>query len=165
MKKLLAILLLSSAAYAQDRYTFVTAGFDLANAVVGSKPTDNKQSLDFHIKVGAVDENWNTEIYIQYENFAAIDFQKYGPGVNLILFPFYKVDLAMGLEGGFIVREKNSSYMYYGGNIEVRYELTKKLSLGAQGNYSWRPDITYLYNTGKTEYRFSGYINLRYRLN
>lgn len=170
MKKLilLSALLLSTIIFSQtpapERYTFASVGIDAANAIVGSEPTGNKPSLDFTIKAGAVDETKNLEIYIQYESFNKINYQSFGVAGNAILFPLYKVDLAIGGEFGMIRRMEGMSFFYYGVNGEVRYLLTDKFSIGAQANIKRRYDIEYLWEENTT-YIFSGMINFRVRLN
>ena len=163
MKKILIALVFTTSAFSQENYPFVSLGFDIANATIGSKPTDNKASLDGQIRVGAVYKS--NEVYMQYENFATIDFQQYGVAYNRVVYPFYKVDLAMGVETGSIIRNGNSNWLYYGFNIEPRYDLTKKLQIALQANYRLRQDIKYLYDTGKTEFRGSLFFNVIYKLN
>lgn len=159
---LLILLLFSLSAKSQENYPFVSVGFDVANAIAGSKPTNNKSSLDAQIKAGAVYKS--NEVYIQYENFNRISFQQYGLGYNRIIYPFYKVDLVFGVETGSIVRGSGFNWLYYGGNIELRYDLTKKLQLSLQGNYRSRKDIEALYNTKQKEFRGSGFINIIYKI-
>jgi len=164
IKKSVPLLLLffSLSAKSQENYPFLSFGFDVANAIVGSAPTNNKPSLDGQIKVGAMFQS--NEAYIQYENFNKIGFQQYGLGYNRVVYPFYKVDLAFGLETGSIIRKGGFNWLYYGGNIELRYDLTSEIQLSLQGNYRSRNDIEALYNTKQKEFRASGFINIIYKL-
>ena len=162
-KSLFVLLLVTSMLQAQPKYAFVTAGFDVANAIQGSKPTNDKPALDGQIKIGAAYNNF--ECLVAYENFNAINFQQFGFAVNYVVYPFYKVDLAFGGEYQMIFRQANSSFLSYGVNLEPRYDITDKWTIGLQLNYKHRPDIEALYHTGKTEFRESVFFNLRYKIN
>ncbi len=162
MKKLIILLLLSFACNAQPKYAFVTAGFDVRNAVEGSKPTNNSPAFDGQLKIGATYHNF--EVLVVYENFNKIDFQQFGFAANYITYPLYRIDLAFGAEYQMIMRGSHS-FLSYGGNLELRYDLSNRWNIGLQGNYKHRPDIEYLYNTGKQEFRFSTFFNIRYKLN
>jgi len=163
MKKLIILLLLCISCNAQPKYAFVTVGFDVKNALVGSAPTNNKSALDGQIKIGATYNNF--EMIMQYESFNKIDFQQFGFATNYVVYPLYKVDLAFGLETGIIFRQQNSSFISCGANLEIRYDLFERWNVGIQFNVKSRPDIEALYNTGKNEFRASNFINIRYKLN
>lgn len=59
MKKLLlALMLLSTITYSQDKgYAYASIGVDAKNAIVGSEPTNNQSALDIPIFIGLVDKS------------------------------------------------------------------------------------------------------------
>lgn len=135
------IVLLSFQINAQTKFKFVSVGIDAKNAIIGSKPTNNKSEIDFNLKIGAVYKN--LEISIFYENFNKINFQAYGVNVNL----YNKTDVenltvSNGIQLGFIIREGNSSFPLIGFNNELRYKLYKKLIVGLELNTRARYDIS-----------------------
>lgn len=167
MKRLLqtALFLISLSAGAQGlkivNHPYVSGGFDARNAAIGSGPTGKKPNLDYQIKAGAVSSN--IDIGIQYENFPAIDYQQYSAYINYAFPIKKKLLLYAGLETGSIIREGNSNFLFYGGNLEMKYDIAEDFAIGMQGNFKNRPDITYLYDTGKCEFKGSVMVNLYYK--
>lgn len=163
MKRLLqfALMLVLVSANAQEKnYPYVAAGFDLRNAAFGSKPTGNKPELDYQLKAGAIYNN--VEIGIQYEAFPAIDYKQYSVYANYVIPISKKNSVSAGLEAGSIIREGNSNFLFYGGNTELRYDI-HPFVIGAQLNYKYRSDLTYLYDLDKREFKASVAINLYYK--
>lgn len=176
MKKLtlLGIILIASTSFAQNQverkpemYPFATAGFDIKNAFTGSDPTGGKPAFNGQIKLGAVNENWNTEIYLQYEAFPKINYQNYGIGANLLVFPFPRVDAALGMAFGQTIRSYNETFFSYDFNGEIRYDLVEsgRYSIGIQLQVRRRIDLEVLYDEPKGKYMASGFANFRIRLN
>jgi hypothetical protein len=123
-----------------QRYAFVSAGFDIRNAAVGSKPTNNKSELDCTLKLGARDNHFEAAVF--YESFPRIEFQAYGVNFNGVTEVFKNTDLAVGIELGNIVRHKKESHFMGGLNGEVRYDLGGVL-IGLQLNVRLRTDNWY----------------------
>ena len=144
------------------KYAFVSTGFDVRNAIVGSKPTDNKSALDVNVKVGALYNH--LEIAMFYENFHRITFQAYGINVNYVGKVAKNTDVVVGIEAGSIIRQSNSNFLMCGGNAEVRYQLgvDSKFSIGLQYNARLRTDIWY--KDTPMPIVHSGLLNVYYRL-
>jgi hypothetical protein len=123
-----------------QRYAFVSAGLDIRNAAVGSKPTNNKSELDYTLKLGARDNHFEAAVF--YESFPRIEFQAYGVNFNGVAEIFKNTDLAVGIELGNIVRYKKESHFMGGLNGEVRYDLGGVL-IGLQLNVRLRTDNWY----------------------
>lgn len=173
MKKLLtiALLLIWGISHAQNynqswskrdklNYKFVAFGFDVRNAVIGSKPTNNKPELNYQFKLGAVSKN--VEVAIFYEQFKRIDFQAYGVNVGYILPVAKKTDLYAGIETGSIIRYKTDNFLMYGFNGELRQHIGKNFIIGLQANYRYRSDIDQ--KNGENDFRFSAMANFIYEL-
>lgn len=153
MKRLLqfALLLVIILADAQQKnYPYVATGFDLRNAVSGSKPTNGRPELDYQLKASTIYRN--VEIGIQFENFPAIDYKQYSVYANYVVPVYRKFSVSAGLEAGSIIREGNSNYLFYGCNTELRYDL-HPFVVGVQLNYKYRYCLTYLYDLPDREFR------------
>ena len=159
MKKILIITLLFLGIGVQAQ-VFGTMGFDIANAVIGSKPTDRQPQANLQFKVGARINMF--EGAVVYESFEAINFQQYSVNLNVVKELYTNLDLALGVEGGSIIRKDRESFYFIGTNLELRYAIWENLNLGIQFNLRQRNDIEELYKTNKSEYRLSNFLNLTY---
>ena len=173
MKKIITILILivGMTMYSQNynqsyskrdkpNYIFVGLGIDVRNALIGSKPTNDKSELDLNFKIGAIHNK--IELLMFYENFNRITFQAYGVNVNYVQPILSKTDIVIGLEAGSIIRASNSNFLTGGGNIELRHQL-KDFTVAFQGNARIRPDIWYK-NTS-LPIKYSGFIVIYYKFN
>lgn len=118
--------------HSKKNYPYIAAGFDLRNAVSGSKPTNDRPELDYQLKAGAIYRN--VEIGIQFDNFPAIEYRQYSVYANYVVPVYRKLSVSARLEAGSIIREGNSKYLFYRCNTESRYDL-HPLVVGAQLNY------------------------------
>ncbi len=143
-------------------YPFATIGFDARNCIDGSDPTGGRAELDFQLKLGARAND--LEVAMVYERFQAIDFQYYGVNVNYVTEIAKNTDIALGVEGGSVVRWGGFNFITGGANLELRYEIKNShIILGAQGNARVRPDIWY--KDSKMPITYSGWINATYKFN
>lgn len=181
MKKIILLLLLSGSVYSQkDNYISFSTAFDIKNCLVGSKPTDFKPKLDAIYQITMVDRN--VEVNVSYELFNAIGFNKYSAGIGYH-FQLYgyvfnneiKTTIIPSIEPTLIGRWKtklnddwydSSSHMTLGGNIEIKWDLNDKLSLGIQFNALPRVDLSSRYTDtyDKAPIIFSNYFKISYKL-
>ena len=160
MKKLLILLLFTTASYSQNVY--VSAGIDVRNAIVGSSPTQNKPALDYIVRfgmVGSVPNHITTiEVQIGYERFEAIDFSRFFFGLGVQLYPFKNITVIPTIEPSLIDRWNNwggglgeeklkSSHLTVGVSLAVRYEVSYHISLEAQSCLLPRTDVYTMYRS------------------
>lgn len=122
----------------KEYYGFVSTGFDVRNLAIGSQPTNDKSALDIQLKVGARANA--LEVSMFYENFNRIQFQAYGANVNGVFQLYKNFDLALGVELGSVIRERNSNFLMFGINSEIRYDL-RKFIVSLQVNNRYRKDL------------------------
>lgn len=144
----------------KPKYMFIGIGLDMRNAIIGSDPTNNKSALDLNFKAGAIYNK--IEISMFYENFNKIIFQAYGVNINYVQPITSLTDIAIGIEGGSIIRSSNSNFLMGGGNLEIRHQL-KDFIIALQGNARIRPDIWYK-NTA-LPIKYSGFVVVYYKFN
>ncbi len=181
MKKIILLLLLSCSVYAQkDNYISFSAAIDIKNGLVGSKPTNCEPKLDVIYQFSLVDRN--VEVNVSYELFNAIGFNKYSAGVGYH-FKLYgyvfkneiKTTIIPSIEPTLIGRWKtklnndwydSSSHMTLGANLEIKWDLNEKLSLGIQCNALPRVDLSSRYRDvyDKAPVIFSNYFKISYKL-
>lgn len=179
MKKTILILMLSFTCFAQkESYIYFSGAVDIKNAIVGSNPTKNKPELDFLYQFGMVGNN--IEVNIGYENFKAINFDKYSIAIGYH-FPLYgyifekqiKTILIPSIEpciinrwgnwaGGLGDRTQASGHLSIALNTSLRWSLTQKMSLELQSSILPRTDLNAMY--GGSNLVFSNYLKLLYRL-
>jgi hypothetical protein len=158
MKKLIAILLFTTAAFSQGS-PYVAISADLRNGIVGSYPTNNKPEADLLCRAGMI-SNKGLKIGALYETFTAIDFQKYGFEIGQQIKITNHLIAIPTIEATIIIRE-HLNFLNAGVNGELIYMLTKNLGISAIAKYSTRTDLNYYYS-GKN-YKFSGYVGLVWR--
>jgi len=156
MKKLLLALLLTNLASAQ--HVYFSTGVDLRNAIIGSKPTDNKPELNYLIEFKMVGNN-NVEVGIGFEQFNAIDFNRMYASVgyrfpfigNTILTPTIEPTLINRYNdwGGGISYDLKQSFMTIGIGGTLEYSINDKIAVQLYCSALPRPDIKMMYGTDK----------------
>ncbi len=162
MKTIIKLILLftTTVSFSQENGAFISTGFDMRNAIVGSNATSYKPAIDVNISLHGIYNKFELSIF--YENFNRITFQSYGftagSNTKTLITNLYACS---SFEGGFIVRTGNSSYPFFGGNIELRYMLNEKLALGLLYNLRYRTDLL-IYNNDNL--RASLFLNIFYKI-
>ena len=170
MKKLILLLLIANLAQSQNLY--FSTGIDLRNAVVGSKPTNNKSELDLNFKFGLV-SNKSTEITINYEKFNAIDFSRFAFGVGQQIEVTNRIKVVPTFEYGLINRSNDwggglsqddgkSSHLGFGFSLPIRYEINDNFAVELQSQLLQRTDINTKY--GGNNFVLSNFFNLVYKI-
>jgi hypothetical protein len=163
MKKLIILLLLATSAQSQ---IYVSTGIDVRNAIVGSKPTDNKPALDLLFKVHLVGKS--VECTVQYERFESIGFDKFAFGVGY-QFKAFGTTITPSIEPTLIGRhnfgdfDTKSSHLAIGGSMTVKWELSERLAIGIVGNALYRTDLAAKYGT-KNPMVYSNYLTVFYKI-
>jgi hypothetical protein len=134
-------------------------GVDAKNLTVGSQPTNNGSALDFQVRF--LSRQNHIEFGLAYENFKRIQFQSAMINGNFVV--GNDLQIALGLEQGMVIRNKQTSSITAGINGEIRY-FYNNIGLSIHGNYRYRPDLYVLYRSDK-DFVFSGFINIIYRTN
>ncbi|MDI1306524.1 MAG: hypothetical protein PSX42_16990 [bacterium] len=162
---LLAIILVTSYSYSQtekDNYICFSGGLDLKSAIVGSNLTNNKFALDYNLQFSMVDRN--VEVYVGYESFTKIQFDKYFIGIGyhfpLYLFAFQKsikttfipsIEPTLinrwGTWGGGLSFNEPSSHLSIGGNLAFRWDINDKFALEYSLNALPRTDLKAKYGS------------------
>lgn len=160
MKKLLILLLLTTASYSQNIY--ISAGIDVRNAIVGSEATDSKPALDYIVRfgmVGTVPHHITTlEAQVGYERFERLDYSRFFFGLGVQLYPFKNITVIPAIEpslidrwdnwGGGLGEEKlKSSHLTVGLSLAVRYEVSYHISLEVQSCLLPRTDVYTMYRS------------------
>lgn len=168
MRKLLlsAVTALSINATAQE--AFISASFDLRNAVIGSTPTGNKPAADLLLKCGMVGEK-GFEIQVQYENFKRIDFVKYGVNFghkipitdNLSVSPLAELAFIKRDWGGDVGEVANGGA---GAAVSVRYYFSDRFGIELFTEQLFRGDLDWRYGSGAHPWVTSVYGGLTYRI-
>lgn len=175
------LLLITTIALAQpkecEHYLSFSMAIDICNATVGSAPTNNKPKLDLLYQFSMVGDN--IEVNIGYENFNAIQFDKYTIGVGY-LFPIYahafgkkiKTVLIPSIEPTLIDRwganwETTSSHLSIGGNIALRWHLSETIAIEWLMNALPRTDLSTRYPTlnPTAPIKISNYLKIVYKIN
>lgn len=170
MKKLLLLLLIANLAQSQNIYGGL--GIDVRNAIVGSKPTNNKLELDLNLKFGMVTLK-KTEITINYEKFNRIDFSRFSFGLGQQIEVTDKFKVVPTLEYGLINRSGNwggglsqdegkSSHLGWGISVPIRYEINDNFAVELQSQLLQRVDLNTKY--GGNNFTFSEFINFVYKI-
>ena len=182
MKKLLILLLLTTASYSQNVY--VSAGFDVRNLITGSEATDYSPELDYIVRFGMIGSipNHKTvlEAQIGYERFEAIDYDRFffGFGVHFPLYAYVfgeeiKTTLIPTIEpslinrwsnwgGGLGTEQQDSSHLTIGLSLALRYEISDKFSIEAQSGLMPRSDLNAMYKGDN--YVVNNSLSVLYRL-
>jgi hypothetical protein len=163
MKKLIILLLLATSTQAQ---IYVSTGIDVRNAIVGSKPTDNKPALDLLFKVHLVGQN--VECTVQYERFEAIGFDKFAFGVGY-QFKAFGTTITPSIEPTLIGRnnfgdfDTKSSHLALGSSLTIKYDISDKIGVGLALNALYRTDLAAKYGT-KNPMVYSNYLTVFYKI-
>ena len=175
MKKVLILLLLTTVSYSQN--TYISAGFDVRNLVIGSEATRNKSELDYILRfgvIGSIPKHTTVlEAQIGYERFEAINFDRSFLGFGVQLYPFKNSTLVPTLEPSLIGRWGNwggglgditqvSSHLTVGVSLALRYEISDKFSIEAQSGVLPRVDLNTMY--GGDNYIVNNSFSVLYRL-
>lgn len=168
MKNIIYLLFFCSVgAHAQN--LFVAGGFDVKNAIFGSKPTNNKPALDVVIEFGMI--GGKTEIVVGYEEFKDINFDKFSFGVGHRFRINDKFILIPSIEPSLIGRwglswQTISSHLTLGASVALRYKLSNSFSLELQSNVLPRTDLMARYPdiNQNSQIIISNYLKIIYRL-
>jgi len=171
MKKLILLILFTVSLQAQNVY--FSAGFDVRNLVIGSKPTNNNSELNLMAKFGMV-SNKKVEVTVNYEKFNSLDFWKFGFGVGKQIIITEKIMIVPTLEcnlinrsddwgGGLGYKDSPSSHLAFGASVPIRYNINDNWAVELQTNLLQRTDIKAKY--GKDKWAFSNFLNLIYKIN
>jgi hypothetical protein len=178
MIKIILAFLLTSSIYAQDNYMLLSTGIDVRNAIVGSKPTNDKSAIDYQFQFAMVDRNF--EVNVGYECFPRINFDKYSIGVGYHI-PLYgyilgkqiKTTVIPSIEpsligrwgkwGGGIFYNQVSSHLSLGANLAFRWNLNDKVGIEYYFNALPRTDISAMYH--KNTIVGSNYFKVFYKIN
>ena len=162
MKKLITIILILTAVNInaqeeKDTYFSVSAGLDIKNSTVGSKPTNNEPALNYTIDAHAVAEN--IDFNLGYECFDMIKYQRryvalgYHFNVGYVPRTDIKFSIQPSLEFSNIARiwtddgiYKRQSFSTPSININWNWDLNKHFAIQLATNILPRPDIRVLYN-------------------
>lgn len=157
--------------YSQNVY--FASGFDVRNAVVGSKPTQDKPELDLLVKFGMV-SNKKVEVTVNYEVFSRLDFWKFGFGVGKQIEVSDRIKIVPTLEynlinrsddwgGGLGYIDNASSHLAFGASLPVRFSLNDNWEIEIQSNLLHRTDIKAKYDQDK--WVVSNFLNIIYKIN
>ena len=158
MKKLL-FLLFTTCIFAQnnkEHYVYFSGAIDVKNLMVGSEPIHNKSGLDYLFQFGMVGRN--LEVNVGYEYFRHIQFSKFTTGVGYhfpmhtnignrkiktVIIPSIEPTLInrWGTRGDAISYDLASSHLSVGGNLSLRWHLSKHLAVEYLYNILPRIDI------------------------
>lgn len=165
MKKLLLLLF---PLFVSGQNVSFSAGIDVRNAVIGSKPTHNKPEVDYLLGFNMISDN-RFDVGIFYENFNRIKFTRYGFTVGYQLPITEKLIVTPSFEFSIINRNEverdfygSAGFMSYGLNCKLQFEVLDNFCVGLKGNYIKRNDLSYLY--GGTNLLFSGYFEVTYNI-
>lgn len=130
----------------------------LTITVDGSRLIDNKNKFDHGLDLITTlyfDRDTNYEKFIRLEWFKNINYIKLGIGIQKKIHVTPKIDIATGVEGSLIYREKPSkwawcSFLSYAINSDVKYNLGTDMYLIASYNYQRRTDFN-MYGEGEKE--------------
>lgn len=173
MKKVLILLLLTTASYSQNIY--FSTGFDIKNMVVGSEATQHNPELDLLFRFGMIGKR--TEVNVGYERFSSICFDRFffGAGHHFPLYGYIfgkeiKTELIPMIEPTLINRWGNSwgmksSHLTIGASLSLRYELSDKVTLELQTSALPRTDLLSRYPEihNSVPIVFSNYFSVLYR--
>lgn len=188
MKKLLlSSLMFSGIMLAQEKesYCSISFGTDVKNAVMGSKPTNNKPAADLILNINMVGNDF--ELSVGDENFSQIGFNRFSVDFGYhsqryIPLGNYDFDFTMVPSVGFstisrwggVDHEDSHGNWIYGksnhiavqGNLSFRYKLSDRFLIDWTANLMTRPDLMYLYPTDNPKFIvLSNFIKLHYILN
>jgi hypothetical protein len=154
MKKLILLAILATQFLNAQPY--ISLQLDGKNAIVGSAGTENKPEIDLLFKMGVLG-NKGFKVGLIYENFKAIDFNKYCVDLGQRIPVTESLLLIPSLEAGWIERYKLNTWTI-GANIECIYMINDNLGISATTNLSARTDLDYLY--GGNNWNFSNYVGV-----
>lgn len=167
MKNYLLILFICVSANSQNVY--FSSGIDLKNAIMGSKPTNNKPKIDFILQFGMI--GGKTEMVIGYEKFNAICFDKFFFGVGHHFNLTDQIKIIPSVEPSLIGRwgqnwKTTSSHLSIGGSLGLRYKLSHHISVELQCNALPRTDLFMRYPEmhKSVPIIYSNYLKILYRL-
>jgi hypothetical protein len=170
MKKIILAIMITGLSFAQnnDPYVAFSTSFDVRNAIVGSEPTNNNPELNFILGFQMVGKS--VEVGIFYESFKSIEFSRYGLNAGYQFPIIEKLTITPSLQFSIIDRKEvyqkykgSGSFLSYGGNINIRYEIVENITIGLRSECVARTDLNYLY--GGSNYIFSNYLEIGYKIN
>jgi len=162
MKKIIIMLLLAPLFVSGQPY--ITSTVDFRNAVIGSKPTNDKPELDIILKAGVIAYNGvPIKVGIIYERFNALKFNKYCAEIGYDFKKFLIFDIQASIEGGWISRY-NMNFWTYGLNLDTIYFINDNLGVVLYYNLSKATDTDALWNE-KGNFRNNFSIGLTWRFN
>lgn len=168
MKKLilLATLVFGMNTFAQE--TFLSVGFDIKNAIVGSEPTNNKASFDGLFKIGMNNES-GFEMQVQYESFKKIGFIKEAIGIGYKLPITEKLSITPLVEPTYIHRDWKGEHGYdkthhlgAGFSTSTRYKISDKFGMELHINTLYRGDLDWRYGANAQPWVTSVYTSVTY---
>ena len=143
---------------------------DVRNALIGSKPTNNKQAIDAIFTFDMVGYNDGVKLGLLYESFPKIGFSRYGfnVGHNFSLDSKWKVTPQIGLYD--VQRDwsktendtKETSSICYSVANMLSYRLTEEWQVGLFTEIMNRTDLNNYY--GGTNIRVSNYASIVYKI-
>jgi hypothetical protein len=144
-------------------------GTDVKNALVGSKPTQDEPALDLYVAVPITVDAYdisNIKITPSYESFKRIGYQRAALEVGKE-FQHNRLSYTIGAEVGVITREKHGSFVNYGINNTLEYNLTPKIAGGLLIQTQNRTDLNQIYGKvdGLPQVRLSNFVFLKINLN
>lgn len=187
MRKIILPFLFSCAAAigqtAKPAYLSVSGGFDIRNAAIGSKPTNDKPALNWLTQFDCVGAG--VHIIAGYERFDAIKYDRMFAGIGYE-FPLYayafnseiKTAFIPSVDYSIIKRTITETYTYegkqysttgkagfgtFGLNLAFQWDLTDHFGLRLATKIQPRPDVEYMYGTKKTE--IANYVSFVYKFN
>lgn len=176
---------------AQDNYLAFSGAFDVRNAIIGSRPTNNESAIDFLAQFSIVSRD--VEVNVGYEAFPRLDFSKYTIGVgyhthlygnlfgrviHTVFIPSIEPTIINrhGDWGGGIGYDQESSHLSLGLSLGLRWNLSDDIAVEYLFNALPRVDLYAMYGnemditTGKASISgvpivSSNYIKLVYKIN
>lgn len=157
------ILLLFLAIQTTTAQVTLSAGADIVNAVVGSKPTNNQPKLNLFTSVKVTDPYSGFGLNVSFENFEAIEFKKYGFGIAKS-FTEKNITYSAILELNSTIRyNSDKQHTSFGLLNQIEYRFYKSFAVGLTAQIQRRKDLDFYYNTSNS-YRFSTFLTLNYKL-
>lgn len=166
MKKLITITLILigisvNAQEEKDNYFSISTGFDIRNGFVGSKPTNNEQSLNWTAEAHVSTEN--IDFGLGYEAFERLNYDRKFMAVGYHIPVCYingtdiKFTIITSLEFSWIGREWNNNgpekrtFFTPSFNTNFNWDLNKTFAVQFCVNLLPRPDIRVVYNEENTK--------------